>query len=230
MCRMFAYKGNSIDDLDKLYKALTESARNDKIGSKFGYNNHPDGFGYVIYNGNSIYYYRSEKPIYEEDIKLPEISGNIYAIFLARKASGKKHMGVMYSHPFMDDYGNNLLFMAHNGSVSEDNLKIKLNYKYNASDTELALYFISKYGIDSVYDLMNNYTESSLNLLILSISKINKETSLYYLNYYKNKEKYEYSDMYKAKLNRGEAIISSTLRLYGIDTDEKIEFGKLLKL
>ncbi len=230
MCRMFAYKGNSMDELNKLYKALIESARNDAIGSKFGYGNHPDGFGYVIYNKSDICYYRSEKPIYEENVKLPEIKGDIYAIFLARKASGKKHIGVVYSHPFMDNYGENVIFMAHNGLVSEDKLKIKLNYKYDASDTELALYYISKYGIESVYELMNNYTESSLNLLMLSISKINKETSLYYLNYYKNKEKSEYSDMYRAKLNHGEAIISSTLRLNGITTDEKIEFGKLLKL
>ena len=232
MCRMFAYKGNSQEELNNLYNALRESARNDTIGSKFGYANHPDGFGYVIYNGQHIYYYRSANPIYEENVKLPEVTGDMYAIFLARKASGKKHMGVMYSHPFMDDYSNNLLYLAHNGSVSEDELKKELNYRYDASDSELALKYISKYGInsDSINNLMKNYTTSSLNLLILSIPKSGTEESLYYLNYYINKDKHDYSDMYSMHFNHGDAVISSTLRLHGINTDEKVTFGKLMEL
>ncbi len=227
---MFAYKGNSMEELNELYGALIKSAKDDKFGARFGYANHPDGFGYVIYNESRIYYYRSENPIYEENIELPDVKGNMYAIFLARKASGKKHMGVMYSHPFMDDYSDNILFLAHNGSVSEDDLKIKLDYHHNASDSELALYYISKYGIDSVKDLMDKYTTSSLNLLILSISKIDKKPALYYLNYYKNKEKYEYSDMYESILEHGKAIISSTLQLNGIKATGKIEYGKMLIL
>ena len=74
-----------------------------------------------------------------------------------------------------------------------------------------------------IYDLMNNYTGLSLSLLILSISKINNEILLYYLNYYKNKETLN-AAIYKVKLNNSDAIISSTLRLHGINTDEKVEF------
>ncbi len=59
-----------------------------------------------------------------------------------------------------------------------------------------------------------------MSLLILSISEINNEILLYYLNYYNNKSLN--TTIYKVKLNNGDAIISSTLRLHVINTDEKV--------
>lgn len=87
--------------------------------------------------------------------------------------------------------------------------------------------YISKYGIEYIW-FNEYYTGLSLSLLILSISEINNEILLYYLNYYNNKSLN--TTIYKVKLNNGDAIISSTLRLHVINTDEKVWFWELLKL
>ncbi len=229
MCRMFAYTGNSYNELISLYTALKKSAKNDVIGDRIGINDHKDGYGYVIYNNGKIINWRSDAAIYSENPVIPELSGNIYAIFHARKASDI-HMGVFYSHPLSVSTGDKVIFLAHNGLADSEKLMKELKLNGEFSDSELVLEYIKQNGISSVEKIENSFTKSALNLLILDLNKINGKAIIYALNFYKNPVRKEYSDMFISNLKNGRAIISSTLKCYGIPASEQMEYGKLISI
>ncbi len=224
---MFAYIGSSYNDLNLLYNALKNAASNDIIGKKIGIDDHRDGYGYVIYD-DEIHYYRSFKPVYSSNLTFNSINNKFYALFHARKGSDR-HMGVMYSHPFMESNDESLIFMIHNGLFDAEALSNILNIHGEYSDTELGLKYIAKNGIESVNDL-KEYTKSTMNLIILKIDKKTMNAEIYYINYFKNERYKEYSKMFLARMNGGIAIISSTLGCYGIKNLEDIDFGILKKL
>ncbi|MCY0884114.1 MAG: class II glutamine amidotransferase [Acidianus infernus] len=228
MCRMFAYVGDSKEELTKLYEALKESAKNDIIASKYGLNPvHGDGWGYVIYDGERIYFYKSKNPIFNESLILPSIEGKFYAIFHARQATDKSTVSARFAHPFYGDDENYFYFFAHNGSVDKEKLAQVLNFQGQTTiDSELALKFLIKNGLDKGIDLlMKDYTKSALNVFILRISRSDGSAELYYVNYYTRKDRSEYYKFYKNE----NAVFSSTLAYYGIRGVE-VEEGKLLRL
>ncbi|WP_153274214.1 class II glutamine amidotransferase [Picrophilus oshimae] len=226
MCRMFAYIGSSNHDINLLYNALKEASRNDVIGKKIGIDDHRDGFGYVIYD-DKIDYYRSPDPVYLSNLNF-NIKNKSYVLFHARKGSDR-HRGVIYSHPFMEETDDSLIFMIHNGLFDSDAIGEILNIKGEYSDTELGLKYIARNGIESIEHL-KDYTKSTMNLIILKIDKNTMMPEIYYINYFKNGRYREYSTMFLARLNNGVAIISSTLGHYGIENLEKIDFGIIKKL
>ncbi|WP_236752112.1 class II glutamine amidotransferase [Acidianus sp. HS-5] len=227
MCRMFAYVGDSGEELTKLYETLKESAKNDVIASKFGLNPvHGDGWGYVIYDGERIYLYKSKNPIFVESLVLPSIEGRFYAIFHARQATDKSTVSSRFSHPFYADNEDYFYFFAHNGSVDKEKLAKDLNFQGTTIDSELALKFLIKNGLEKGIELlMREYTKSALNVLILRVSRSDGSAELYYVNYYTRKDRSEYYKLYKSE----NAVFSSTLSIYGIKGNE-VEEGKLLKL
>jgi glutamine amidotransferase len=224
---MFAYVGSSTEELMRLYEALKNSAQRD---TRRNNTKHSHGWGYVIYDQDSIYYYKSKNAIFEENFSIPKnIEGrNFYAIFHARQASNIKTVSSRFSHPFIESNEEEFIYLAHNGYVNEEKLKSRLNYNGLTIDSELVTKFLAKYGLNNeTIEELKELTVTGLNLLILKIDKTSGEAELYYLNYYKRDK--EYYEMYYWEGLRGKAIISSTLLDYGIK-GELVEFGKLLKI
>ena len=213
---MFGYVGHSNEELDKLYSALIEASRNDKIGKKYWYPSHEDGFGIIIYTEDNLFHFRSTKPIYKEKLNLPEFNGKIYAIFHALNAYDKDLISPIFEHPFMVSNGNQVMYMAHNGVVDKQLImeNLRINGIYN--DTEAALEYLNQHGLESISDL-ENYTKSSLNIIVLNLDKKRKNSTIYFKNFYHDKSKSDYLDMYTVVLPHGKAVISSTLTMYGID-------------
>lgn len=228
MCRMFAYVGYSIRDLQKLFQALKESAKDDIVASKYKINNvHGDGWGYVIYDEKHLYYYRTEKPIFGDSLPPLDISGKFYAIFHARQATDKSTVSARFSHPFMESNNKYFYFLAHNGSLDVDELKKKLGFEGFTTDSELATKYFS---LTENNEYLKQVTESALNLLILRIRREDGSAELFYENYYV-KDRPEYYDLYIWDGEKGIAVVSSTLKYYGIkDVKDVKEKGKLLKL
>ena len=216
MCRMFGYVGYSNEELDELYSALIEASRKDKIGEKYGYSSHDDGFGIVVYTEDNLFHFRSTKPIYKEKLNLPEFNGKIYAIFHALNAHDKDLLSPIFEHPFMVSNGNQVMYMAHNGVVDKQQLMENLGIKGVYNDTEAALEYLNKNGLNSISDL-EDYTKSSLNVIILNLDKKSRSGTIYFKNFYHDESKSDYLDMYTAVLPHGKAVVSSTLTLYGID-------------
>ncbi|MFP3205600.1 MAG: class II glutamine amidotransferase [Metallosphaera yellowstonensis] len=214
MCRMFAYVGSSTRELESLYKALRESASNDTRRIKD--NKHGDGWGYVIYSGEVIWYYRSRRAIYDENFTVPQVDGKFYAVFHARQASKKETVSSRFSHPFQESNEKELIFLAHNGYVDEEELKEWLGYQGYTTDSELVTKALAKFGMrPEVMERLREYTVSALNLLILRVDKGSGVGRLYYLNYFKKDP--EFYRMYLSQGMEGKAVFSSTLKDYGID-------------
>ena len=229
MCRMFGYTGNSMDDVRKLYYSLREASRNDIIGAKYGYSNHSDGYGIVIYGMDNLFYFRSRKPVYSEEIQLPEFTGKINAVFHVLNAHDKELVTPVFEHPFMESNGESVIFLAHNGVVDKDSIMGKLGIHGIYNDTEAALAYINEKGMESVDDL-EKYTVSSLNLIILFIEKSSRKGTIYYKNFYRGTGREDYLKMCTASMPGGIAVISSTLMEYGISGAVPVNGTGLMKL
>lgn len=227
MCRMFAYVGYSLDELKQLFEALKSSAKRDVIAEKVGVTPvHGDGWGYVIYDKKHLYFYKTEVPIYEDEFPNVTVNGKFYAIFHARQATDKKTVNSRFSHPFMEAGERYYYFFAHNGYVDDEKLREKLGFKGLTTDTELAAKY---YAITEDNEYLKQVTKSALNILVLKISRESGDAELLYENYY-IKPRPEYYDLYIWNGNNGTAVISSTLRYYGISEVREVEKGKLLML
>ena len=147
---------------------------------------------------------------------MPEFNGKIYAIFHALNAHDKDLISPIFEHPFMVSNGNQVMYMAHNGVVDKQLImeNLRINGIYN--DTEAALEYLNQNGLKSISDL-ENYTKSSLNVIILNLDKKTRNGQIYFKNFYRDKSKGDYLDMYTAVLPHGKAVVSSTLTMYGID-------------
>ncbi len=156
---------------------------------------------------------------------MPALDGKIYAIFHARQTSNKKLVDSIFSHPFFAATDSELLFLAHNGAL-------KFSYP-NKVSSEFALQELVKQGsLEKALPLLKEKTKTALNLLILQISRSNREATLSYFNYYLSTAKNggEYYDLYTANLYGGTAVFSSTLKYNGIDGARKVEFDMLKSL
>ena len=222
MCRMFGYIGYSSDELNLLYTALVESSRNDVIGKKYGY-------GMVVYTNNNLLHFRSSRPIYEEAFKLPELKGKIFGVFHTMNAHDKSLISPIFEHPFTASNGNEVFYMAHNGVVNKQSIMEYLGINGTYNDTEAALQYIAEKGLSSVDDL-EKYTESSLNLIILHLDKDKEKPEIYFKNFYRDKSKGDYLDMYRVNMPHGMAIVSSTLTRYGIDGGMSVNGTGLINL
>jgi predicted glutamine amidotransferase len=225
MCRMFAYVGDSTEDLLTLVKALRASSRRDTIGEKAipKLNCHPDGWGYVISSEAGLFYFRSDRPMYEEEQVIPQIKGRAYAIFHARKGLDGTPVKRKFSHPFLAQNEESFVFLAHNGSVDKARLVRELGFSGEAVDSELALRFIlQKSSLEEGTKELEDYTEKNggLDLLILQVDKNGEETRLLAKQYYRKEpgrpDLTEFYAMYHQYLPGGEAIFSSTLNDYGL--------------
>jgi len=225
---MFAYIGNSRDELERLVGGLENAARVDKVAVKLGmkHTTHQDGWGFAIYSDRGISFYKSEKPIFDDEKVLPPTAGKIYAIYHARQASKGYAVRRRFSHPFLGETDENYVFLTHNGTLDGQKLAEELNFHGDALDSELALkYALQNDSLGQAVTDLQEYTmpNSALNLLILQISK-DGGAEVFVKHYYKKDramlDKTEYYSILSESLAEGKAVFSSTLNYYGFSGKE----------
>ena len=135
----------------------------------------------------------------------------------------------IFEHPFIASNGNQVMYMAHNGVVDKQRLMENLGIKGLYNDTEAALEYLNKNGLNSISDL-EDYTKSSLNVIILNLDKKRRSGTIYFKNFYHDQSKSDYLDIYTAVLPHGKAVVSSTLTLYGIDRCVRVTTKSLSNL
>lgn len=219
MCRMFAYIGDSNEELMQLYSALKKAAAYDQIATEFkvGFEKHDDGWGYAIAGDDgSLRHYRTSRPIYEDAHTIPRMEGNFSAIFHVRKASDGAAVVPSFAHPFVEDSEGELIFFAHNGSLEKGPLAKELGFKGVAIDSELAAKLFARDGAKCM-TLLEKNTKSALNLLIMQIDKVTGRVQVSYKNYYVRKDREGFYRLYLASLPHGKAVYSSTLGVFGIN-------------
>jgi predicted glutamine amidotransferase len=176
-----------------------------------GCSQHSDGWGCVIHADNGLFHYRTSTSIYEDDMALPRMEGEIRAIFHGRAASDAELTGHIFSHPFMAAADNEVLFLAHNGSVQPDRLPER------KVDSEWALeQIIQAGGLAQAQPKLQDSTLSSLNLLVLHLDRRKgAAATLQFLNYFKSREPAAeaYYRMYLGTMPGGRALVSSTFKL-----------------
>jgi len=208
---MFGYAGKSQLDLQALYAGFTAACANDPTLQAVapGCSRHCHGWGYVIHAENGLFHYRTSRPVYEDRAVLPELQGEIRAIFHGRYASNEKLTGHIFSHPFVASTNDEIIFLAHNGGVlPEKELE-------RSVDSEWVLDEIARGGTtDKVLSKVKEKTKSALNLLILKVGRgVGAPVSLQYFNFFKPKEpgKVDYYKMYVGSMPEGRAVVSSTI-------------------
>ena len=195
-----------------LYAGLKRACANDPTLKAVaeGCSRHCHGWGYVIHADNGLFHYRTSRSIYEDDIVLPKLQGQIRAIFHGRYASNPDLAGHIFSHPFMTANDGEVLFLAHNGGVSPERPKDR------NVDSEWVLEEMTRNGIAPALPKLKEHTKSALNLLMLRIGR-DKGTpaALQYFHFFKPKEadKAAYYKLYLGSMPGGRALVSSTLTL-----------------
>ncbi len=212
-CRMFGYAGRSQKDLHALYSGFKNACANDPTLQAVapGCSRHCHGWGYVVHAENGLFHYRTSRPVYEDHAVLPELEGEIRAIFHGRYASNEKLTGHIFSHPFVAATNDEIIFLAHNGGVSPE------NELERSVDSEWVLDEIARGGATArVLSNLKERTRSALNLLILKVGRgVGTPASLQYLHFFKSKEpdKAAYYRMYTGSMPEGRALVSSTLTM-----------------
>jgi len=229
---MFAYAGNSREDLERLASALRRAAERDTTAERVPMKDivHPDGWGFALYSNRGLAYYRSDQPIFKEDVIIPPTDGKVYAIFHARKASKGSPVRTRYSHPFLGDTQSSIIFLAHNGSLDTKSLAGTLGFTGDSIDSELALRYVMQNGLTAASNDLEGYTKmnSALNLLILEIGKDGGAEVLVKQFYRKESgkpDKTRYYEICYEDLPGGRAVFSSTLNDYGLSGEPMRQSG-----
>jgi glutamine amidotransferase len=216
---MFGYAGKSQRDLRALYTGFANACANDPTLQAVapGCSRHCHGWGYVIHAENGLFHYRSARPVYDDPVVLPELQGEIRAIFHGRYASNEKLLGHIFSHPFVAATNDEVIFLAHNGGVSpENNLELSVDSEWVLEE------IVRGGGVEKVLPKLKERTKSALNLLILKVGRgIGTPVSLQYLNFFKPKEpgKVDYYSMYVGSMPEGRAVVSSTITMKDAKVD-----------
>lgn len=215
-CRMFGYCGKSEADVQALYAGLKHACANDPLLPAVaggGCSRHCDGWGYVIHAENGLFHYRTSRPVYEDEVALPRLQGQIRAIFHGRFAGDPDLSGHIFSHPFMAANHGEVLFLAHNGGVEPDHSPER------AVDSEWVLEEILRQGgLAAALSRLKQHTRTALNLLLLTIGRSQgTPASLQYFHYFKPTEpdKAAYYQLFLGSMPGGRALVSSTFTLEG---------------
>lgn len=229
---MFAYVGTSREDLERLVDGLRRAAERDTTAEKVPMkdNVHPDGWGFALYSSRGLAYYRSNRPIFKEDVTLPPTDGKVYAIFHARKASKGSPVKTRFSHPFLGQTENSFVFLAHNGSLDKERLARTLGSTGDAVDSDLALKYALQKGLVAAANDLEDYTKmnSALNLLVLEIGK-DGGAEVFVKQFYRKEDgkldKTRYYEVCHEDLPGGRAVFSSTLNDYGFSGKPLLQAG-----
>lgn len=212
---MFGYSGTSESDVHDLFSGLKRACADDPMLKAVaeGCSRHCHGWGYVIHADNGLFHYRTSRSIYDDDVVLPKLKGQIRAIFHGRYASDASLEGHIFSHPFMAAHNGEVTFMAHNGGVDPDR---PLN---RTVDSEWILEEMTNNGgIAAALPKLKLHTRSALNLLMLTVGRgPGTPASIQYFHFFKPTEpgKVAYYKLFVGSMPGGRALVSSTFTLDG---------------
>ena len=227
---MLAYRGEDKGELESLFSCLVRSAKKDPITGDV----HGDGWGVVAYtDAGTLIHYRSALPIFEDNKAnkvLELLEGKMWVIAHARLATDKSLVDAKFSHPYLETTPDELIYVAHNGSVDKEGLGryLGIDAKYMV-DSELIGKFFVKEGLDQLsLDKLKGFTRSALNVFILRVPRNSREPKLYYLNFYRQEyiEKRGIPEEYYKLYRKNNAVFSSSLA-YFCGKGSQVEVGKL---
>jgi predicted glutamine amidotransferase len=216
MCRLMAISGDFSDVFENLFKSIQDAATYDKyLKELYGDEispNHPDGWGFVNFNGELINFEKYRDPIYEAS---PPSIKNGSLMIHARKASKGQPLGALNAHPFHRSLKNSEIFMVHNGGVKKELLKVKDIEVETHTDTETFLFSIRDKGeiVQSLKDALKmvdhkELMSGALNLAIMDIDRKGISRMFAYSDYSKESE---YIKLYYVESKKWKGIFSSTI-------------------
>lgn len=216
MCRFLGMDGSYGADFQSIFRSIQDVAEYDKlfynIYGKEMDPNHPDGWGYVNFNGQLIDFKKFANPIYKSNQPSVE-NGKI--IIHARKASKGQPLGALNAHPFHRSLKNSEIFMVHNGGVKKELLGVRVIEAETHTDTETFLYYIRDRGdiVKSLKEALmavehKNLMSGSLNLAILNIDRDGRSRMFAYSDYSKESD---FIKLFFVKNDKWGGVFSSSI-------------------
>ncbi|ADL19122.1 Predicted glutamine amidotransferase [Acidilobus saccharovorans 345-15] len=220
MCRMLGAASSSPGEVRLLVSCLARAAQRDVLRHD---EVHGDGWGMAAYSREGLLVRRSARPIFDElsnanSLQLP--AGEQLVMVHARAASDSSKVGIAYSHPYeaLSADGRRLYLLAHNGSVDREGLGRALGLgelSGNYVDSELALMVIAREGLsEGALELLRNYTETALDLLIMEVDRPSGAARLYAYSYWRDPGEGEYYELRVISAGSTTAVVSSTVAKY----------------
>ena len=217
-----------VKDICKLYESLVLASKEDIFMMK---KNHSSGWGYFIASNERSYYYRSSKPIYEDEWTLYHYlqdEATYYAMFHSRLASQREPTrGFIDSHPFIVRGDERLIIVAHNGSINKHLVAKELGIPPELyTDSEILAILLSSYKTINIKDRLEKAKETikrlgaftgALNVMAIEISynaaphvsiaclsdfPLEKEGLYYKMVMYKGDDRYEFMSSTVAFYNK----------------------------
>ncbi|AFK21770.1 putative glutamine amidotransferase, class II [Pyrococcus sp. ST04] len=226
-----------------LVEALIKASQNDPYKAARGRGNqHKDGWGYVLVTKEHLEYYRSPKPIFEDEMatKLMEKLKGFSVLLLHSRAASQGGVNVFNTQPFSycSPHGYQLYFI-HNGDLIKDllleGLKLPKERFEEVSDSYLAGMYTSLFltEIDDKeivrrFALLKPVVRTSLNTggIIMTPKKIKVFATAYTKeDLWEDENHRRYTQLltfYGADLF---AVMSSTLELYTFLPLDKVDNG-----
>ena len=179
MCRICTYVGKvDREIINEICETMLKVSRHDTIGILSGIDDyHPDGWGIYATCRDVELYFRSSKPIYEDEDTFKNIVKTLckfeklLTIMHIRAASEGEPIGFEHSHPYMIDFGNVKVVLAHNGAVKKidilDSIGMPYLKDYVTDSKALSIYIAymlnkGKNIDDIIIEIMEKYTKTAL--------------------------------------------------------------------
>ena len=218
---MFAVRG-SAKFASKLQDALISAAKDDDFRANRG--SHDSGWGGVWYSEKDQRYYRTTTPIFEDPkaTQFFEKDDPIVGISHARlKAEGEPVRGPYDSHPFEAHFGDELVYLTHNGHIDKHKLSEKAGAEdvSKLNDSEVFTFLLERVEGKSTKERLENAInyvreigamKGALNLMVMSIIRGGKKNIYYHCDYLDETKELYYS-LYTLRENEDTAVMSSTV-------------------
>lgn len=219
MCRMYAAYVSEVGLAQRLHQALSRAASDDEPRGPHG-----DGWGYALVTPSYMSYFSSLSPIWVEGQPSPPAQPPALLIEHARQASaGAKDAA--RAHPIVVRTPTRLVALAHNGTFDPGPLAAEIGFaSRRGSDSEvLAHYIASRCELLEEDDVTSCYEgvlakvsrgsvrPTSLDSMVLYVDLELGEASLWAVQAALKEGDYEYYTLYRASLDGGSAVVSSTL-------------------
>jgi predicted glutamine amidotransferase len=255
LCRMFGVVG-SPNFASFLQGALISAANRDDFRNDKG--KHDTGWGAVWYSETDQKYYRSRKPIFDDEsapnfFLSQDVNGSLVGLSHARLAApDEPKRTALDSHPFSTHIGDDeLIYVTHNGWIDKNKIAAKALVQNPSilNDTEVFTFLLERIEGDSVQERLEAAIEEvrrkgamkgALNLIVLSVARDGEKTIYFHCDF-PDKSKELYYSLYKVlESNQSSAVMSSTVAYKAGYVDEigkpknslvsKCEIGKVLRL
>ncbi len=220
---MFGIQGKAKLASD-LQESLMRAAAGDRLSSSKNVQ-HKDGWGGVWLSGEEQKYYRTTRPIFEDQSArnfFDSKSVTIWGLSHARAAAkGEPIRNPLDSHPFAVHCGEDLLYITHNGHIAKERISSSLGIDpLHLNDTEVFALLVANMEGD-VQTRLERATravsesggdQGGLNLLALRVSH-DGTTDIRFYSDFPDSDKELYYSLYVARFENGAAVMSSTVAL-----------------